>query len=56
MQDKHNWNKVVQNPKNRNNIKPIINSRIKNGAYDSYKSVSSKIINVNGHNVRVTYI
>jgi len=56
MQEKHDWGKVVQDPKNWNDVKSVINDVIQKGNYEPYKSVSSKILNVNGYKVRVTYL
>lgn len=32
-----------------------MNDTMNNGRYDVYKDASSNVLNVNGHNVRVTY-
>ena len=58
LQDKHNWNKLVPNPKDPNNwgkIAGIIAKVMQDGKEEPHKSVLKKVLKVGGKVVEVTY-
>ena len=55
LQSKHDWHKVVDDPNDWNQVADIIEKTMKNGVEGPYKTVSSKILNINNNKVRVTF-
>lgn len=55
LQDKHLWSKVVSDPNDWNQVSKVMSKVMEQGVEGPYKDVFSKILDVNGHTVEVTY-
>ena len=56
LDEKHDWEKVVENPKDWEDVSKVIKEVIKKGANEQYqKKGLKKVLEINGHKVVVTY-
>lgn len=59
LQEKHSWNKVVDNPNDWNEVSNVLNQVLEHGTeipYGNTKTVFQKVYNINGSDVLVKYL
>jgi hypothetical protein len=56
LQKKHNWNKVVKNPNDWQEVAMIVNKVMKEGINGTYKGVFRKVLEICGQTVEVIYV